>query len=59
MEKGLIDSIIYIIQQVGFPVAVTIYLLWKYDKRLKEIGETLVKLTDRMKEIKTAIDNIT
>lgn len=40
------QSWVTIISQVGFPIAVSIYLLWMLDKRLNRISFTLERLSE-------------
>jgi hypothetical protein len=39
-----IDKMLAVVERLGFPVAVTIFLLWRYETRLKEIGEAMQKI---------------
>jgi len=45
-------EIVKIIQSVGFPVAVAIYLLWKYEKRLKELSDIMQEMSKILAIIK-------
>lgn len=40
------QSWVNIISQTGFPIAVSIYLLWQQDKRLNKISSTLDRQTE-------------
>jgi len=46
------DDIVKLIQQVGFPIAVAIFLLWRYDQRMGDMVKGL-------NEIKLAIQSLT
>jgi len=37
-----------LIQSVGFPIAITLFLLLRLDKSLQSIDRTLVKLCERL-----------
>lgn len=39
---------ITLIQNVGFPIAVALYLLFRYDKRLGQHCEVLKKINEKM-----------
>jgi len=45
-----------IIQQVGFPIAVAIYLLWRYEMRMKEMTDVLGEISKTLAVIKDKID---
>ena len=51
----MVDIIIKLIQQVGFPIAVTVYLLIVYDKRLREIKSCLTKILVALEGLKNAV----
>ena len=51
------DDIIKLIQQVGFPIAVAIYLLWRYDQRLGDMVKCLTDIKVALVSLKEAIDN--
>lgn len=50
----MFDEIIMLISNVGFPVAVTTYLLVRLDQRLEELTKAFMNLT---KVIETAIEH--
>ena len=39
---------IVLIQNVGFPIAVALYLLFRYDKRLGQLSEVLKHINEKM-----------
>jgi hypothetical protein len=49
--KELADIIKDWIITLGFPIAVTIFLLWKYEKVLNKMSENIGKLSKTMAEI--------
>ncbi|NRD76925.1 YvrJ family protein [Bacillus sp. BRMEA1] len=44
------EQIIPIISEVGFPIAVTLYLLYRIEAKLDLVVESIQKLPERMKE---------
>jgi len=53
------DELVKLVQQVGFPIAVSIYLLWRYEKRLQdmnnilgEIAKTLAVINEKLNDNK-------
>jgi len=48
-------ELVTLLQNVGFPIAVAIYLLWRYDKRLEEMTEVLNKICTKMEVIKNTL----
>ena len=51
------EDIITLIQQVGFPAAVAVFLLWRYDKRLQELGDVLNKILIAIESLKGVIED--
>ena len=51
IELSTMSDIIKLIQQVGFPIAVCIYLLWRYEKRLADISKSIEKLSGSLSEV--------
>ena len=51
------DDIIKLVQQVGFPIAVAIFLLWRYDKRLGDMVACLNEIKLALQSLKEAISN--
>ena len=49
------DDMIKLIQQVGFPIAFAIYLLWRYEKRMKEMTDVLAAISTTLAIIKDKI----
>ena len=46
IEMSLLNAFIHLIQTVGFPIAIAIYLLWSYDKKIEKTqNETQATLT--------------
>jgi len=50
------NELIEIIQQIGFPIAVAIFLLWRYDKRLKDLTEVLHKIATTIEVLKNIVE---
>ena len=46
---------ISIIQNVGFPIAVALYLLFRYDKRLGELSDIMNKVNENLATLVTLI----
>ncbi|OIK07427.1 YvrJ family protein [Bacillus sp. MUM 116] len=44
------EQIISFINQVGFPVVVTLYLLYRIEAKLDMVVQTIQSLPDRMRE---------
>ncbi|WP_066369708.1 YvrJ family protein [Neobacillus fumarioli] len=44
------EQIIPIISEVGFPIAVTLFLLYRIEAKLDLVVESIQNLPDRMKE---------
>lgn len=53
--EGIYKPIIDIIQQVGFPAAVALWLLWRTDKRLEHMAEILASIAVTMGKIETEL----
>lgn len=51
MQTVDFENVVSAIQSVGFPVAVAIYLLWKYDKRLLEINEAMRSMSQSLQAL--------
>lgn len=51
MQTVDFENVVSAIQSVGFPVAVAIYLLWKYDKRLLEINEAMRSMSQSLQTL--------
>ncbi len=45
------EQVVSAIQSMGFPVAVAIYLLWKYDKRLIEINDAMRSMSQSLQAL--------
>jgi len=45
-----------LIQQVGFPIAVAIFLLWRYERRLKEMTNVLSEVNTTLTTIKIILE---
>ncbi|WP_040207484.1 YvrJ family protein [Neobacillus jeddahensis] len=43
------DQIIPVISEVGFPIAVTLYLLYRIESKLDLVVQSIQNLPDRMK----------
>lgn len=44
MDKPLIDLITQLIGSLGFPVFVSVWLLWRYDSLLRELTQAIKDL---------------
>ncbi|OIK10767.1 YvrJ family protein [Bacillus sp. MUM 116] len=44
------EQIIPIISEVGFPIAVTLYLLYRIESKLDMVVQSIQSLPDRMRE---------
>ncbi|OXS77433.1 YvrJ family protein [Domibacillus enclensis] len=44
------ELILPLIQEVGFPIAVTFYLLYRIETKLDSVIQTIQNLPDKMKE---------
>jgi hypothetical protein len=51
------DHLITVIKDVGFPIAVAIYLLWRYDQRMKEMADVLGEIAKTMEVIKNCVQD--
>jgi hypothetical protein len=49
-EVKTVDQLISIINQVGFPIVVTLYLLYRIESKLDLVVHSIQTLPDRMKE---------
>lgn len=45
-----VDELIPIISQVGFPIVVSLYLLYRIETKLDMVVQSIQNLPDRMKE---------
>jgi hypothetical protein len=45
-----VDQLIPIISEVGFPIVVTLYLLYRIESKLDMVVSSIQNLPDRMKE---------
>jgi hypothetical protein len=45
-----LEQLIPIISEVGFPIAVTLYLLYRIEAKLDLVVESIQSLPDRLKE---------
>jgi len=45
-----VDQLIPIISQVGFPIVVTLYLLYRIESKLDLVVQSIQTLPERMKE---------
>jgi|GEM_PF-772474 len=50
-ESGLMQEMITLISEVGFPIAVTVYLLYRIEVKLDAVVESIQTLPERMKGI--------
>lgn len=50
MEEGL--NIIQIIENIGFPIGITIYLLYRFEKKIDKLEDGITVLTVAIKENK-------
>jgi hypothetical protein len=46
MDSQPFTYLITAVSQVGFPIAITIYLLVRFEKKLEILTETILKLVD-------------
>lgn len=49
-EVIIVEQLIPIISQVGFPIVVTLYLLYRIESKLDLVVQSIQTLPDRMKE---------
>ncbi|SMQ84994.1 YvrJ protein family protein [Bacillus sp. OV166] len=49
-EERKVDQLIPIISQVGFPIVVTLYLLYRIEAKLDLVVQSLQTLPERMRE---------
>jgi hypothetical protein len=49
------NELIEFVKSVGFPIAVAIYLLWRYEQRFIKVTDTLVKIGETLAVIKDRI----
>ena len=49
-------QILETIKQVGFPIAVAIYLLYRYDNRLRDMTVVLTEIAKTLSEIKGKLE---
>jgi hypothetical protein len=49
-------DLIQLIQQVGFPIAVAIYLLWRYDKRFQDMNTSLNSINTTLALLLKAVE---
>jgi len=49
-EVNIVEQLIPIISQVGFPIVVTLYLLYRIESKLDLVVQSIQTLPDRMKE---------
>ena len=47
-----IEQVVDIVTNVGFPIAVSIYLLYERDRRTKELTEAIRDLTEYVRSLK-------
>lgn len=40
------------ITRVGFPIAVSVFLLWRMDRTIREIRDTMISIRDFLAEIR-------
>lgn len=59
-----VNVIINAIQQVGFPIVVAIYLIWRHEhilqkltEKINQLEETIIKLNAEVEVIKRYVDN--
>jgi len=52
----MMDELVKIVKDIGFPMAVTIYLLVRYDFQMGEIRKGLNKMCVSMEGLKKAVD---
>ena len=57
MTDPIVTPISNFIQQVGFPIAVALWLLWRTDKRLDKIAELIGQIAITMATIEKVIDS--
>jgi len=50
-----VNDLVTLIQQVGFPIAVALYLLIRYDNRLGDLTKIMVQMATNMEIIKDHI----
>lgn len=44
--EDMLDEIIRFTKEVGFPIAVTAYLMWERHSTLKELRDAILKVAD-------------
>ena len=49
------DEYIQIISNVGFPIAITLYLLTRFEKKLEKLDKSIMKLEDTINELRLQI----
>lgn len=52
------QEIITLIQTVGFPITVALFLLFRYDKRLGDMATILTEISKTLSLIKDAVDRV-
>ena len=56
MEKEAASLMAQLIQQVGFPIAVAFWLLWRTDRRMEKMTAALEEIAKTMAVIKEKFD---
>jgi hypothetical protein len=59
MEKTILDGFIMVIQQVGFPIVVAGWLLWRTDKRLETLSTVLTEIAKSLATINAHLEDDT
>jgi hypothetical protein len=49
-EMNVVENIIPLISEVGFPIVVTLYLLYRIESKLDLVVQSIQNLPDRMRE---------
>jgi hypothetical protein len=49
------DDFVRLIQSVGFPIAVSIYLLWRYEQRMRDMTNVLNDIAKTLEIIKERV----
>ena len=49
-------GLVQVVQQVGFPIAVAVWLLWRTDKRLDKMAEILQQIATTMALIEKSVN---
>lgn len=63
-DVRIIEVVIQAIQQVGFPIIVAIYLIWRHEQilqqvvnRINELENVIIRIQAKLEEMEKYVDN--